>query len=381
MKFALLGFDDSISTLVRALISEQVPIVGLFGMSTAQSDELGAICPLAEVRPDWNDALALERDVIVIAGREMLAEDRIEPLRKLIQVGQPLVLSHPIVDSMVDCFELEMIRVDGGGLLLPWVATAKHPACQRIKSLANEHAWGNLEQIIIERGVREQEPRTVLRMFIRDMHLVRGWIGDLTKVAALAGSPTNYGSLGVQLTGPHGTLVRWTNQASPNNSTARITFVGSQGKGVLTLGDSTSVWSYESDGSESERIEPANEAQALFEQLQKLSTDAAAPPTWLDACRELELADAVERSIAKGRTIELYLEEVGEHYTFKGVMAAGGCGLLLLAIFLVIVATTLTNLGVPLVGAWPYLLLGVLAAFLLLQTLRLAFPPEPRSGR
>jgi hypothetical protein len=44
---------------------------------------------------------------------------------------------------------------------------------------------------------------------------------------------------------------------------------------------------------------------------------------------------------------------------------------------LVIVATTAVNLQLPLARFWPHALLAVLAVFLLLQLLKLAFPQPP----
>src|SRR5207244_3847596 len=54
--------------------------------------------------------------------------------------------------------------------------------------------------------------------------------------------------------------------------------------------------------------------------------------TWLAACRDQEAAEAVDRSLMRGRTIELFNEEHTEEASFKGVMAMGGCLVLLVAI-------------------------------------------------
>jgi hypothetical protein len=48
----------------------------------------------------------------------------------------------------------------------------------------------------------------------------------------------------------------------------------------------------------------------------------------------------------------------------------------MVGLVLLVVATTAVHAGVPLADYWPYLLLGVLVVFLLLQCLRLVFPGE-----
>ncbi len=97
----------------------------------------------------------------------------------------------------------------------------------------------------------------------------------------------------------------------------------------------------------------------------------------------MEIVDAIELSLQKGRTIEVYPQQLTEQLAFRGTMAAFGCGLLLLGLFVLAVAGILGDaLNVPLMHYWPWALLAVLAIFLLLQTVpwlaekrRAKFPP------
>jgi hypothetical protein len=98
---------------------------------------------------------------------------------------------------------------------------------------------------------------------------------------------------------------------------------------------------------------------------------------WIDACRDQEAAEAVDRSLLRGRTIELYGEEHTEADSFKGVMAMGGCLLLLLVIGVTFAAALIEGLRLPLrawpaMQMWPVCLLVPVAIFLLLQLLQLA---------
>ena len=87
--------------------------------------------------------------------------------------------------------------------------------------------------------------------------------------------------------------------------------------------------------------------------------------------RSVELAETIDRSLKKSRTIELYYEDYTEEGTFKGTMTSLGCGLLLLGMFLLAVVGIAEQMGVPFLCGWPYLLLGAMGIFLAMQVLLL----------
>jgi hypothetical protein len=93
--------------------------------------------------------------------------------------------------------------------------------------------------------------------------------------------------------------------------------------------------------------------------------------TWDKATQAMEVVDAVELSLQKGRTIEVFQQQLTEQLAFRGTMAALGCGLLLLGLVVVIVVGIAAifegSLQQPVLRGWPILLLAVLAVFLLLQ--------------
>jgi myo-inositol 2-dehydrogenase/D-chiro-inositol 1-dehydrogenase len=99
-------------------------------------------------------------------------------------------------------------------------------------------------------------------------------------------------------------------------------------------------------------------------------------PTWLDACRSVELAETIARSLKRGRTIELHYEDFSEQSTFKGMMTSLGCGLLVAALFIMLLAAVGGRLGLPFARHWVTLLLLLLGSFLALQALRLVFPRQ-----
>jgi len=381
MQFALLGLDDSTRLLAAASAADPRALVAAYEVDPSQRAWLTERFPFARFGENWDELLSLGNDVVVLVSRGSNEDLRAEQLRKLAQLTVPVVVSHPVLDSMIVHFELEMIRKDSHARLASYVPQAWHPGFDRIAELIDDpQQIGKLDQIVIERRVGDRAAAAVLRHFVRDVHLVRSWIGDLTRVAAFsAGGTTDFGALGVQMTGPTETLVRWSCTVEGQTSAARLTFVGSSGRVVASITDAAEPWQVEMERGEetaSESIAPAD-SRALKTRLLETITGDEIETAWIETCRDMELADAVERSVKKGRTIELYLEEVDEQSTFKGMMAAGGCFLLMGTLFFVVVATTLTHFDVPLARFWPWLLMIVLGGFLGLQFLRLAFPSEP----
>ena len=92
----------------------------------------------------------------------------------------------------------------------------------------------------------------------------------------------------------------------------------------------------------------------------------------------LEAVDAVLQSCRRRRTIELLVDQPTEEDTFKAMMAAGGCGMLLWTLTLVILGPLLFLTGSTFLKAiWYTLLLGPMIVFLMLQLLRFAFDSDP----
>jgi cytochrome c biogenesis protein ResB len=68
---------------------------------------------------------------------------------------------------------------------------------------------------------------------------------------------------------------------------------------------------------------------------------ANASSDWLAACRSMEAVAAVEKSLQRGRTIELNQAEQTEEHAFKGVMASAGCLILMLLLVAMFVVSLL----------------------------------------
>src|SRR4029078_4130164 len=86
------------------------------------------------------------------AGGEPIA--RIDQLRRLIQLRMPVLVSHPVSLSMLDCFELEMSREESNCVVLPYVRGRWHPASAELGTILDGSQSSRIaatEQITFER--------------------------------------------------------------------------------------------------------------------------------------------------------------------------------------------------------------------------------------
>jgi predicted dehydrogenase len=400
MKFALLGCDPNTLALVLAVAASDEHELSWAHDLRHDEPVVRAAAPGLLLAEHWEDLLGGNVADAVIVSRAADDEVRAEQLRKLAQAGVTMVVSHPVVDSMLVYYELDMIRQESRATMLAYVPQRWHPAWKRVAEWIGEGAagqLGTLEQVVVEHALADRGRSGVLHAFVCDMELVRPFCGVLNKVSAMTAfaarsSPeeANYGTLSVQMSSLSNVLVRWSVSSTAESGATRYTFLGSHGKVVLDT-KPADVW----------RLELHSSGDALRETIDSIDLAAVALPIigqqlketpsadidesvgftvfltdWLDACRTMELADAAEHSLQRGRTIELHYDTPTEQATFKGVMSGVGCLLLIVGLLVLVVATTAVNAGVPLANYWPKVLLGVLVLFLLLQCLRLVFPGE-----
>lgn len=389
IRVALLGADESTPELVRALASSvRFELVGHSEIDLTQPWPDGdAAALLRQVRShdSWESLLDLQQVDAVIVARSDDEDRRTEQLRKLIQADVPVLVSHPVVDSMLVYYELDMIRRETHSPVVPNLPERHHPAVRALAQIVAQgdaSPVGKVEQVVIERSVGAPTKTAVTRQFARDVDVLRAIAGDMTRLGAMAGSTGEaaYASLGVQMSGPHGVAARWSVTPGQGNEGARLTLVGSRGKVVATIaGDAPTQLEIISEGrSQAMPCGPWNAGEASLDALAE-ALAGPSEPDWVDAARSVELTETIARSLAKGRTIELHFEEYTEQGTFKGTMTSLGCGLLVLGMLLLGVVAIGEQAGVPYTKFWPYLLLGAFGFFLLLQLLMLVFKPATPS--
>ncbi len=346
--------------------------------------ELLALAPGATLATHWEALLGggIGQGVIVAAGDH---DDRAEQVRRLATERVPLLICQPVHSSTLLYLELDMIRRDVGGIVLPYFASRWHPAVTEVREALASGRLGPLEQLVCERFVPARTRATVLWHFMEDVALVRQFLGDVTKVGAMASAAgeAGFANLGVQLTGPSGVLARWSVAPVDDQPGARLTLVGSNGKVTLRMPAGDDVWHVEGpDAAQPPRrfdgaaAAPGVAIDGLVQAITQAASSSAPPDDWADAVRAAQLTEAVERSLRRGRVISLEFDEHTEEGTFKGVMASFGCGLLLL---LPVLAAALGALAPRSYGFGKafFIVLGVgLGVFLLLQALVFLIPKK-----
>jgi hypothetical protein len=406
MKLALLGIDDDALELARWAVTEGGhELVAAFDAG-GRGAEVRDIAPQVHLGESWEalvlgsaaEALIVGRGGAGLADETGIAdsERRDDQLRKLAQAAVPMIVVCPACEAIVG-FEIEMIARDAKCAIIPYIRDAEHPA---VRSLADIISWGEgsplgaIEQVVLEREQADRRRPAILTQLARDIAVLRQLIGTIRSVsasgpAAILGrdplgpkskEPLSLANLSVHFTGDEGLAARWAIGPALAQPSARLTVIGQRGKAVLQM-PSGLDWSLEIGGdnmaAESFAARP-DLANVFWRLSHAMATDEFKDPeAWLAAARDQEAAEAVDRSLARGRTIELFGEEHTEEESFKGVMAMGGCLLLLTALAAVLVAVVVEGLRLPLRNwplwkLWPVWLLAPIVAFLLLQLLQLA---------
>lgn len=374
MRLGIVGTERSIDGVATAAAGRGDTVLRLF-----EDAEPGA----------WEQFLdAAACDAVVVGG-----EGRADAVRTLVQVGRPLVLAQPVELSMLWAWEIEMIRQDVGGVIVPILPARLHPFVARLRRLvegaiAGSSDLGTLETVEFERRLPDRRREAVLESLSRDADLVRVIVGEPEKLSAFGATAdaVTWNSLTVGFSGQALIPVRWQVSAG-GEGTLALTLRGSAGTVAIEIPDDWSQpweWRGEDDNqTESARFDPGlailqvlDGALARGPRPEPDDTDVV-PAAWADAARGIELAETVPRSLARGRAIDLHREEFTELGTFRGTMASLGCGLILAALVLVIAAAILGGVakaigwefGEQVAGAWPIVALVALGGFLLLQLL------------
>jgi predicted dehydrogenase len=397
MKLALLGADDAMLTIARRALERGLHEIVLLTEQDVTGQEVESMARLRTLLPGraeiaWETLLYGHPVDAVLVARGSDQELRADQLRKLVQAAMSLLVSHPVLDSMLVYYELDMIRRESGCVMLANMPWRWHPAAAQLAALiaaGEQSPIGAIGQAVFERSLSRRDRSAVLVQFARDVDLIRATCGDVTKLSAL-GSPTDeltYENLGVQMSGPGSIAVRWSVGPVEESPRGILTIVGTRGKAILHMPEND-AWRLEtrSDGlSETESFQKWDDSAAALEELTAAIEGEPPAADWNDAARSVELAEAIDRSLAKGRTIELHNEDFTDIGTFKGTMTSLGCGLLLAGLCLLFVVGVVEVVArkagfaklADALWSWPYWLVGFLVVFLLLQlVLKLAAPGD-----
>jgi hypothetical protein len=388
MKLGVYGWDLQIAAVVRAARREGAVAVACH----APADDLLAG---ARVADSW-EALIDERACeAILVGSTGWDDARADGVRHLVQAGRPLLLSHPLTPSMLLAYEFDMIRADVGGVVLPFLPDRQHPFVVGLRDaveggLVGGGRLGRLESMSLVRRIPNRSKDAALSWLARDADLIRLLIGEPQRLSTLAslGSEAAYASLTVEFGGESQVPARW-QVARGDTPLAELTLTGDAGQIRVTIPDSTlgpAVWrwqdldgEHEAEAFDGGSVMMESLARAMSASASVLEEGAQPAASWADAARAIELAETVPRSLARGRAIDLHQEEFTELGTFKGTMASLGCGLVMIGLLVLVVATVIGGIahkagwafGEQLTAIWPFVVLAALGGFLALQLLPL----------
>ncbi|WP_254508723.1 hypothetical protein [Anatilimnocola floriformis] len=407
MRLALLGCDSEWKTFLRDLPAGHEVVA----VCEAAEHELPlcALLPAVQRSESWESLLIRDDiDLILVASPQQLPAradgfdpqaNRVDQLKKLAQAGRSLLLSFPATE-LLDAYEIEMLRREGNGCLVPWFPGLNHPAWQELPRLpSTANASVAPLQITWERRVDHRSRNQILAALARDLILIERTVGKLKRVTALGGpadshsadrhSPQDWHSFTVQLEAEDRSLVRWS-PARPS-ATFACRAVVEEGANPWELQapvNTSEPWLLrERDSNEDSTAGSGwSDIEATLANFARIhASPTATANAWVDACRILEIRAAVEKSVQRSRTIELSQAEQTEEYQFKGVMASTGCLMLMLVLFAVFVVALVEGFQLPLRNSavwrlWPIGLVISLAIFLGLQFLQ-AVIQKPRNSQ
>lgn len=404
MKLALIGADDESLELVRWAVDEgRHELVSAFDVGQ-WTEQVHALAPGVRLNEDWESLVlgsAVDAVIVARAGAGLTAatgipdeERRAEQLRKLAQAAVPMLVFCPACEAIVG-FEIEMIRRDVGGVIVPVAHAWWDSRTDWLYDLiagGEQGRIGKIEQVLFERQQVDRSRPAVLVQLARDAAIVRSLLGEIRSVSATGPAPAlgrdplgprpkelpSLANLSVHLGGDWEPSVRWSISPVVDQEGAKLMLIGQRGKAILHM-PLSGPWTAEVQGV-SRPIDTTKDSLTASSLLSRLTLAIERPATakdeWLNGCRDQEVAETIDRSLAKGRTIELFGEEHTEEESFKGVMAVGGCLLLVMALGVVFIATVVEGLRLPmrdwlLWKYWPIYLLVPVVVFLLLQLLQL----------
>jgi len=259
----------------------------------------------------------------------------------------------------------------------------------------------------MERHGDPADESVIDRLFLHDVAALNFLFGEFCEISAHASQGAMTSTLGIQLSG-NGILARWSTTLVDADEIAKLSINASTGTAQLVLfpqgfelyvngevlSSSESVRRVESKSVNTHATELAF-LNKLTKDREKKSSVRQNPAgreqtgQWRAAIMAAEALQGLKRSLDRGRTINIRVEEATEETNFKGTMTALGCGMLLFSVFsLAVVALSIHFVevaGFPrLAGVlqkWPYLLLLSFILFLVAQLLMLLSPKRTSSGK
>jgi predicted dehydrogenase len=427
MRFALLGEGAKALAVAQAVIAhpEHRLVRQISIDSIARPHAPGAtisggaavpFIPGIRITRNWEELLTdAEVDAVIVGGHD----DELQAVvRQLVQAGKAVLVAPELVQSAAFFYELSLVESESPGRIFPMLALRGHPLVRKLHELILQGGLGNIRHVQFDRKIAAHaahgraatmSPPELANALLIDSDLLRSLCGSYDQVTASRSGDAGLGySLAtVMLAGSGVPQAVWTAKAHSENDW-QLTISGDAGTALLDGNPEAGRLRLTRDLHEPPRgmhemPADAEETSAhagtwLLETFtsslapQTISTspaevlpdEPAQPTLWGELARAVELVDAVDRSVRRRRTIDVYFETPSERGIFKTQMTAVGCSLLMLTLaavvfYLILAATVeLPPLMKRLLVVAIFLPLG---AFLALQLLVFVARPASRDVR
>jgi myo-inositol 2-dehydrogenase/D-chiro-inositol 1-dehydrogenase len=329
---------------------------------------------------DLEDALARPGVEAIIVGGP--PESRGEWLRRAAAEGFAIIALHPPGPDSEAYYQVALSREETGAVIVPGVALRLHPGVHVIRRALSEGELGAFRGLRIE-ATTPVGASLVLGAFARDVDVLRAILGEIEALTATGDPPG---------ADPDLELVVQVRGAGPLRGGARIRAEAAASTRLMLLGEHGSLsldvqahrLTLTRRGAEEPiPLPPWDPHEALMAVLAssmgRRDSGESPSPNLLDGTRAMELAEAANRSLRRGRTVELYYESISEESTFKSVMTSTGCLVFLASLFVLPLAMVGAAIGLKWSLYIPYLIPPALILFVILQALRPALR-RPRAG-
>jgi hypothetical protein len=399
MKLAVLGTDPDTLQLAAAAVAEGHSIAWIGDIRPGDAEALRELAPgVIDQSSAWE--LVLDRrtaDAVIVGRGGTTGELRAEQLKRIAAEATPLLATHPACESVLPYYEVDMTRREMGGIVRHYNSVAGRPILAELGTWVRDGhpTIGAVHQVTCERRVGDTSRENVLELLARDAEAIATVAGDIKRVSAIGPkiNQPSFAALQVQMTCAGPASVRWSiGSPAGGDGDIVLTLVGERGTMRVLGFDAAAAsepraWQLEmatADGREQQSLAsydaPRNSIRQFADAVALNVSHQPELSTWNTATRSMEVVDAVELSLEKGRTLDVHQQELTERLAFRGTMAAMGCGLLLVGFFVFVVVSLFGaaegEQRTKLISSWPAILLAVLAFFLLLQCAPLLVRPR-----
>jgi hypothetical protein len=334
-RFGVICDDPRAAPLLKALVSRTNPVALCAVRLSAAADELFHGLRGVEFVPQWEDLLpdATISDVLVGGA----SDEALRAARHLAQAGKTVwLLPHP-GQGLLFAYEIGLQLEEGQGVVAPVFPDRALTWWQQLVALAGEGGLRGIQYIEIERFADAHGESAALSeavvdaRLLWDLDLVRRLAGRYSRVTTLrtGGDGGHIRQQTVTLTGEGVPETVWTIKPRAADSADRLTLHTTEGTWQLEVRDGGATQWLAPPPSALLDAPLRSDADVLF------PTDVTAA-AWRAAIEAFELADAVQHSLERRRTIELHHEPVSERTIFKTQMTALGCGVLAATLLLTV---------------------------------------------